>query len=270
MEAQAAANSQGKPVEAISNEESPSSNTPFVVKRLVGQREKLREQNGNLDSENNDLAKEVARLTQENEKLKSVPSNNDLLPPDVRTFNTQEDYQHAQDAYKTAIGKQAVDQVLLNQAQANRQTSFNSKIDEHYQKVEKSGKADYEEAELNVLVELGQDFLDGVVNNSDNSNEILYMLGHSAEEMKRIKNLIQTNPVKATLEIGRLSVNAGSFNRSDTSPVPEVVLTRGGSPKVVAGNLKAQYEQAVTAAAETGETSGLRNLRKQMRDAGLL
>jgi hypothetical protein len=267
---EAAASPQSNSVETANSEESPSSNTPFVVKRLVGQREKLREQNGSLDTENDDLAKEVARLTQENEKLKTPSeSPDDLLPPEPSSFDSKEEYTQAAIDYKKSVEKQAVNQVLANQEVQKQQTSFSQKADEHYQRVEKTGNADYEEAELNVLTELGQEFLDGIVGNADNSEQILYMLGNRSDEMKRIKALLQVNPVKATMEIGRLSANAGSFNK-DENPVPEVVLTGGGSPKVVAGNLKARYAQAITDAAESGSTTGLRELRKQMRDAGLL
>lgn len=266
---EAEANPQSNSAETANNEESPSSNTPFVVKRLVGQRDKLREQNTGLDTENNDLAVENARLIQENQQLKSQnqPAVSDL-PPVPDDYDSVDEFRQAQANFTAQVAQQTVNQHLQNQVVQNQQTAFQGKINDHYDRVEKSGLADYEQAELNALNELGQEFLDGVVENSENSEQILYMLGNNAEEMKRIKTLLHSNPVKATMEIGRLSVNAGNFSKDN--PAPETVLKGGGNPSAAASGLKKKYDQAVEEAARTGNSQGLRDIRKQMKEAGLL
>lgn len=266
---QAEANAQSNSAGSANNEESPSSNTPFVVKRLVGQRDKLREQNGSLNSENDDLAKEIARLKQENEALKNQgkPSARNL-PPVPGDFESDDEFRIAQQEYTARVAQQTVNQHLQNQQKEKQQSAFDSRVNDHYDRVEKSGLSDYEQAELNALNELGQEFLDGVVENSDNSEQILYMLGSNPEEMKRIKTLLHTNPVKATMEIGRLSVVAGNYSKEN--PVPETVLKGGGTPKAAVAGLEKKYQEAVARAAETGDSKGLREIRRQMREAGLL
>jgi uncharacterized protein (DUF305 family) len=253
-------------------EDAPSSsNTPFVVKRLVGQRDKLREDNAGLDTENDDLAKEVARLTQENKLLaQSKPSQESTLPPDPDEFESREEYRQAQAKYTESVAKNAVGQVLNSQVENNRNVQFDSKVDDHYQQAEKLAKPDYEQAELNTINELGQNFVNGVVGSTDNSAEVLYMLGNSPEKMKRIKTLLASNPGRAAVEIGVMSASAGSFNK-ETLPAPEDTLEPGGViPSAAHANLQKLHDDAVVKAAETGDSRGLRKYRKQMREAGLL
>jgi len=253
------------------NEESPASkNTPFVVKRLVGQRDTLRKNNTELDGENDDLAKEVARLTQENQRLAQGQKPQQILPPDFDDFESKEEYRQAVATYTAQVAQHAAGQVLNNQVEGQRQTKFDSRVEEHYQQAEKLGKRDYEQAEVNAINELGQTFVNQLVDNTDNSAEVLYMLGSSKDELKRIKALLSTNPVKATLEIGRLSANAGSFVKQE-KPAPEDNLEPGSViPSAANANLQKKYDEVVKKAADTGDTTGLRAIRKQMREAGLL
>lgn len=254
------------------NEESSSSkNTPFVVKRLVGQRDKLKTANSELDGENNDLAKEVVRLAQENEQLKNQGSQvKSDLPPVVDDFETPEEFQAANRKFIADIAKDAVQNVITTQADNSQAVEFDGKVESHYQRAEKLGKSDYEQAEIDAVNVLGASYVDQIVNNLDNSEQVLYMLGNSPKEMQRIISLQKTNPAKATLELGILSVKAGSFNK-DSVPAPEDGLEYGGkTPSAADAGLLKQYEAALKKASDSGDNTGFREIRKRCKEAGLL
>jgi len=252
------------------NEESSTSNTPHVVKRLVGQREKLRTTNSELDSENGDLANEVIRLNKENEQLRSQGSPQAVNVPDPDDFETTEEFNEANRKFIVDTATQATQNVISTQADSNRVVEFDSKVDKHYQSAEKLGKSDYEQAEVNAVNELGATYVDNIVANVDNSAELLYMLGNSPKEMDRIKGLLRSNPAKATLEIGRLSANAGSFNKQSV-PAPEDGLEEGGkTPSAAEAGLLKKYNAALKKASDTGDNTGFREIRKQCKEAGLL
>ena len=245
-------------------------NAPFVLKRVVGQRDKLLTANGELDGENDDLAKEVVRLTQENKRLAEQGSQKEVEPPDPDQFETKEEFNAANRKFIAEIATGAVQNVITTQADNSQAVEFDGKVENHYQRAEKLGKPDYEQAEIEAVNALGSGYVNQIVNNIDNSEELLYMLGNSPKEMQRIITLQKTNPGKATVELALLSAKAGVFSKQSV-PAPEDGVEDGGkAPSAEGQALMKKYNAALDKAADTGDNTGFREIRKKCLEAGLL
>jgi len=252
-------------------------NSKFVVKRLVGQRDKLRKENEGLDSENSDLATRLIALEQENKLLKSnrLSQNEASNAPTLESCEGDvERFQAETLRYSQAQTEKLVDKKLNmlqnNMAEQNNNQAFESSVNGHYDRATKLGIANYSELEASALNILGSDLVNDIVQNVDNSEKVLAMLGENSEEAYRVKTLLEQNPVKATVELGRLSVKADDF-KIESRPEPETPIEGGGqAPSVAHSNLQKQYDAALEKAAETGNNSEVRALRKQMREAGLI
>ena len=197
-------------------------------------------------------------------------SQKEVEPPDPDQFETKEEFNAANRKFIAEIATGAVQNVITTQADNSQAVEFDGKVENHYQRAEKLGKPDYEQAEIEAVNVLGASYVDQIVNNLDNSEEVLYMLGNSPKEMQRIKTLQKTNPAKATLELGIMSANAGSFNKQSV-PAPEDGVEDGGKPPSAANaSLLKKYNAALAKAADTGDNTGFREIRKKCLEAGLL
>jgi len=257
-------------------------NNPQVVKRLIGQREKLRNQNSNLNGqvsdlnvENSDLASELVRLAQENKLLKTQvnPTPQSGTPPTLEQCEGDIERFQAETArfYASQVGQvvdQKINHLQTTQAAQANDAEFNQAVNGHYDRAAKMGVQDYEQAESNALNILGNDLVNEIVKTVPNSNELLYMLGSDSNEAYRVKNLLDQNPVRATVELGILAGKAGGFKK-EQRPDPETDISGGQQPNVAHANLKKQYDAAIEKAAQTGDNSEVRALRKQMREAGV-
>lgn len=255
---------------------STSQNTPHMVKRLVGQRDNERQKNGELNLENNDLATEIVRLSQENRLLKEQRTPAPAAPvtePDPEDFDTDTEYKAAARKFYQSEAGSVVDEKLRefqnNQSEVAQRQSADDATNSHYQRADKIGSEDYEKAESAALNILGEPIFNGIIQNTSNSEQIFLMLGNDPEEAARLRNLAKSNPTAATVEIGRLSAKAVNF-KIESRPDPEDELEGGSQlPDIEKGNLRKEYEKILKRASETGDNKGLREIRKRMRDAGL-
>lgn len=269
-------------LEGITEDSSTSEDKPFVVKRQVSrnkefaqrrigeQRDKAKAEADNLGNENAGLAVEMARLKAENEQLQSKASQNQGMPTMAQFDNDPEQYQVAVIQYYQAQNNAAIDQRFnefnANQVASSQNAQTDSSINAHYDRAQKSGRNDYNEAETNALNVIGDDLAKGIMQNTPNSDEILYMLGNDVE---RATALAGMDPIKATMEIGRLSVQAGSFNK-EARPQPEDGVEGGKPPNTTHANLQKKHDAIIAKAQNGGSLEELKAVRKQMREAGLL
>lgn len=100
---------------------------------------------------------------------------------------------------------------------------------EHYKRADKLKVSDYDDTEDKAIDILGQDAVNQLIANSDKSEVVLYWLGKNPEQAERLKGLIDSSPVKAVLELGRLEAKLVARPKSKGKPAPNPDKeTRGG------------------------------------------
>lgn len=264
-------------------ESSTSSNKPYVAKRQVGQnrefaekriadqRDKFKTATAELNGENNELSNEIMRLTNENNQLRNT-FNPSEKQPSLAQFDNEEQFNAAVHDFHSKRNNALIDKRFnehaANQTEINRQNSSSTAINSHYDRVQKMGNPDYDQAELNVINILGESIVSSICQKSDNSEQLLFMLGSDTDKAYKLRTLFDTDAERATMELGRLSAEAGSFKK-ENRPDPEPDLEGGTAPTVTHANLQKKYDIALNKAQETGETTGLKEIRKQARESGL-
>ena len=261
---------------------SPSEDKPFVVDRQVSrnrqfaedrigkQRDKFKNEADTLGSENAAMTVQVAKLQAENEQLQNRANQSQGLPTMAQFGDDAEQYQVAVNAYyqnqNAAMVQTQLNQFQANQTESSQNAQTDSSINEHYDRAQKSGRNDYNQAETNALNIIGNDLAQGIMQNTSNSDDILYMLGNDAEKARALSNM---SPVQATVEIGRLSAQAGSFKK-EQRPDPEDGVEGGKAPSVSNANLQKRYDAILDKACQGGNLEELKVIKKEMREAGLL
>ena len=264
----------------VEGDSSAPEETPFIVDRKVSrnkefaelrigqQRDKFKSEADTLGNENADLAIKIAQLQAENEKLQG--GQNQGMPTLGQFDNDTEQYQIAMNKFYQNQNQNMVNAQLIqfqaNQATNTRNSQTDSAINKHYDRAQDFGKVDYNEAEDKASGIIGKDLVEGIIENTANSEQILYMLGNDSAKAVALANM---SPMQATVEIGRLSAQAGSYTKQ-SRPDPEVEIEGGKAPTVSNANLQKRYEAALEKAQNGGNLEDFKSVRKQMREAGLL
>ena len=173
--------SEDKPF-VVDRQVSRKSNKQFAEQRIGDQRDKFRNEADSLGNENAAMTVEMARLKAENEALQSRTSQSQAMPTLAQFDNDIEQYQAAMGSHyqnQTAgIVQQQLNQFQANQTESSQNVRIDSAIDSHYDRAQKSGRSDYNKAEASALNIIGKDLAQGIIENTPNSDEILYMLGN--------------------------------------------------------------------------------------------
>jgi hypothetical protein len=247
-----------------------SRNKEFAERRIGAQRDKAKAEASDLGNENAGMAVEMARLQAENQQLQSKASQSQGMPTMAQFDNDPEQYQVALSQYYQVQNNAAIDQRFnefnANQAESNQNAQTDSSINAHYDRAQKSGRNDYNEAETNAVNVIGSDLARGIMQYTSNSDEVIYMLGNDVEKATALANM---NPTQATIEIGRLSAQAGSFNK-EARPDPEDGVDGGKPPNTSHANLQKKHDALIAKAQNGGNLEELTKVRKQMREAGLI
>lgn len=268
--------------EGVIEDSSTSEEKPFVVERQVSrnkkfaerrigeQRDKAKEEADTLASENASLVVKLAQLEAEKEQMQSKAVQSQAMPTMAQFDNDPEQYQVAMNQFYQVQNNAMIDQrfneINANQVESNQNLQTDSAINSHYERAQKSGKTDYNKAETNALNVIGNDLARGIIQHTSNSDEILYMLGNDVEKATALANM---NPTQATVEIGRLSAQAGSFNK-ETRPNPEDVVEGGKPPNATHASLQKKHDAILLKAQNGGDMKEYQAVRKQMREAGLI
>lgn len=150
-------------------------------------------------------------------------------------------------------------------------TAFKQRNTEHIRSSIALDTADYDETEDAVIEILGQENVDHVINSTPDAHLVLYYMGKNPHEAEKIRDLIETDPLKAAVHIGRLEAAAKGSPIAKAKPTPDPDNEiEGGSPSAGKSNRYDREEKAALEKAEvTGSMDDLIALRKKKRDAGL-
>ena len=262
--------SEDKPF-VVDRQVSRKSNKQFAEQRIGDQRDKYRTEADSLGNENAAMTVEMARLKAENENLQARSSQSQTMPTMAQFDNDAEQFQAAIGSFyqnqTTGIVKQQLNQYQANQTESNQNVQIDSAINSHYDRAQDFGKKDYNEAESSAKNIIGKELVKGIMQNTQNSEQILYMLGNDSARASALANM---TPLQATMEIGRLSAQAGDFTK-EQRPDPEDVVEGGKAPSVSNANLQKRYDSILEKAMITGgNLEEMKAVRKEMRDAGML
>ena len=169
-------------------------------------------------------------------------------------------YQEYQDAtLKQEVGRQ-VAEASRQTAQTHTQTAQTQNLErkqiKHYERAKETGARDYGEVEDKAIAVLGNDVVNHLIANFDDSHVLLYYLGKNPGEAARIADTIQSNPIQGVAEIGALRSELKIKPKSNNTPDPDEEL-EGGSP---GGNFDAKEKKLEKLREEAKKTGNMKKL----------
>ena len=112
--------------------------------------------------------------------------------------------------------KKAQDEAL----NSNRAKELEGRQRKHYQLANELEIKNYAESEDKALDALGNETVNHIIENFDDSPAILNYLGLNDVKAKQLAELIKTHPIKAVAEIGRISKSLEVKSKSTNAPDP--------------------------------------------------
>lgn len=190
--------------------------TQDSVNRLVGRLTKAK-------AATRDVEVEAERLRQENELLQLAlqQKREEVQLPNPADFDegvSDPKYVEATGAYIESVAERArqaptpVPTSDPNLEQARRA---------HAERAVALGVKDYSAVQDAAIETLGGQVVNEIIKASDQSELVLYFYGKNAEKAEAMRNLIETNPVKAAIEIGRLSAGLTVKSKAKTQSAPD-------------------------------------------------
>ena len=230
----------------VDGEETPAHQVPSGVLKRINK----------LNRRNADSEAEVARLRQENELLKLAQRQTQPVErPNRMNFETDDAYEAALDTYigqkAETTAKRIVDERLTDTDEsrrlADREAAQDRALHAHYERATKLNVPDFDDAEDAAVEILGQDAAREIITSLDKSELVLYHLGKNTAKAQEIARLLKTNPVKATVSLGRLEAELKIRPKLSNAPEPETKIS-GGSDSVqdsIADKLDSLLDQVV-------------------------
>lgn len=144
----------------------------------------------------------------------------------------------------------------------------------HYTKAAKLGIEDFGEVEDVALDIMGQESVNWIIANTENSELLLYYLGKNPDQAHEIADLARRNSGKAVLKLGRLDGRVKTRPKANANPAsdPDDELP-GGTPSAAAANVfqrKLDKLREKVAVSGDSEIMGqILTLKKQAREKGV-
>lgn len=212
----------------------------------LGIRKRINKLNAKVDAANHtsdEANAELARSREENRLLRlsleqTQQRGDELEAPDPLKFDEglyDPKYVQAMTDHQEKMIQKAVQKQVATLPQ-NDVVQFDAALfemqEKHYTRAEELGVKDYSETEDKAIATLGKVLVNEVIRATDRSEYILYYLGKNPDEAQRIKELVESDPIKGTLALGRLDAELKAKPKtksSVTTPDPDEEL-EGGSP----------------------------------------
>ncbi len=147
---------------------------------------------------------------------------------------------------------------------------------QHYERAQEMKAKDFEETEDKAIAILGNEVVNHLIQSSEKSHIVLYYLGKNPDIAEDIKSLIDTDPVKATLQLGRLEAELSVKPKADLEPTPDPdTELQGGTPSAGQNNkFQKKLNRLRDKAAEGGGGGNkamlaISNLKREAKEAGV-
>jgi hypothetical protein len=226
----------------VEGEEKPASIPLHALHKRLG-REKRKTENANTETEE---ARRRAEMLEEENKLLRLQAQQTQTAkrPEEDDFDTTAEYLAALEKYDEArisnLVAEKTSQILQeNQTrttQSQSEGNLNQLIDKHYERSVTLKVPDYSETESVAADVLGDDIAKQIVANTDESHLLMYHLGKNPAKAERLKALIESNPLKGVMEIGRLAGSLKVKPKNSITPDPETEV-EGGSVSADVGGI---------------------------------
>lgn len=174
------------------------------------------------------------------EQQKSPPQ--ELKQPDYRDFDDGTDdskyveaLQTFQKGYLDSQIQQAMAKLVPQQIEPRTNVDLERSQTRHYNNAQTLGIKDFEETEDKAIEILGKDTVNQFIQNSEKSHIVLYYLGKNPDKAEELAELINTNPVKGTLQLGALEEKLKVKPRGKTQQAPDPDTEIQGSSSGTAG-----------------------------------
>ena len=226
----------------VEGEEQPASIPLHALHKRLG-REKRKTNAANTEA---DEARRKAEMLEEENKLlrlQQAQQTQSTKRPSEDDFDSIAEYEAALDKYDSErIEKVASEKVAqfvqANEAKAVQSQSkgnLNQQIDKHYERSASLKVSDYSETETIAADVLGDDIAEQIVANTEESHLLMYHLGKNPAKAERLKALIESNPLKGVMEIGRLAGSLKVKPKHSIAPDPETTIENGNTVSSVSG-----------------------------------
>ena len=228
----------------IEGEEEPTSKA--VPKGFLKRIGKLNGKVEAANSETEEAHRRNALLVEENKllRLKSQPAEAPMTKPRPEQFDTDEEFEAAEETYfdarqdKRAEAK--LNQRLTQQHNINTQAAqaaeLRANLETHYERAEKSKIKDYEALEDKAIDTLGNDISKVIMANTPNSERVMAYLGKYSAQAEALKNELSNNPIKGMLKLAEISLKVKAVSKSKIAPNPEASLNIGSATSGGKGN----------------------------------
>jgi hypothetical protein len=191
--------------------------------------------------------------------------------PNEDDFDDPHEYQRARTSFDEnriasivdeRVGK-AVQQTQQQTYQASQSQEQEKSIGEHYQRADSMNVKNYDELEGNAMSILGQEFIQTIIQTTDNSEMLIASIGASPAKAAEIAALAKVNPARAFAKAVSFQINPNLNGTPLNTPSPETKLSPGGSTK----KLNA-WEIKLDAAREKAQVKGdFSHVAKVIKDA---
>jgi hypothetical protein len=249
----------------------------FVAKRAG--KEKAKAEKARLEAEERQKANALLeeenkllklRLEQEaGQKPKGAPN-----PDDYDGGEWSDEYKKDAQAYQEQQINQQVQSALEQRKQQEQQDELKRQKQEELKQHKHSyytkgltayGEDDFALAEDRVTEVLGENALNHLVSDLDDSHAIVHYLGTNEDDLARIAKLLKEKPVRAIAELARLPISAKTTSNPKPEPVEEL---EGGSPS--SGEAWARKIDKMRDKVRSGKATmkDVLSLKKQAREAG--
>lgn len=232
-----------------------------MVARIIGQRDKAREESAEKDQ----------RLKQMEAELAALRGNQGGKPkqaPQWADFDSDEAYQKAvvdwAKSQNQPVSQPTNTAQILHRLKEDEHR--NQKIDQHYQRAQELAEKfpDYSQAEKAALDVLGDDLVNDIATRAKNSAALMLHFGRNPDAARQFKDLASTDPVEAALELGRLDASVKVQARSKTPP-PEPDETLDGGKSSSAGS----WQRRLDKLRDNGDIKGAIALKREAKAEGI-
>lgn len=170
---------------------------------------------------------------------------------------------------QSVIAAEVTRQVTEAQSQSANVVNLNVRNDQlqkkqrkHYERAAEIGVKDYETTEDVALEILGNEVVNQIIDNFEDSQNIMYYFGKNPDEAKHISNLLKTSPIQGVAELGRLSGEL-KVKPKTIKPAPDPDEEISGDLKPSGSAVQKKLEKLREQAAKNGDMKPLMEFKRK-------
>lgn len=230
-----------------------------MVSRIIGQRDKARDESAGKD-------RVIDQLKQEIELLKRGHSNSPQPSGGAPKWEDYDDDAKYQQAVLSWAQRHTPNVNPMEQIQQyQRQQQVSQKLDSHYQRAQTLAEKfpEYSQAEQAAVEVLGHDLATEITARTKNSAELMLFFGKNSAKAREFKDLAERDPVEAALELGRLDASLKIQARTKAPlPDPDEPLDGGSASSAT------RWQRELDKAREKGDVRAAIEVKKKARKEG--